>query len=235
MPTPQSVMLAIHCKKSEAVDVKTPLIAFIRATYSDREADDAADDIERVQSLRAEVVNAQSGAQPGVRETLSKCDPSVREGLRAAKVPRVCAACSQPQTPVRPLQYKNDACSCLCAARGCFSPPVGCRLGWLGNMARAGFHAHRYHRYLNAVEARFPVGKEKNQAQARVWKRHSPAGEPACWRSARSVAHTSASCAAARDCRWPPEQQHQQQQRCGLDRGGPLAVFVALQPDSPQL
>ncbi|EFJ43641.1 programmed cell death protein 6 interacting protein X [Volvox carteri f. nagariensis] len=72
MPTAQSVMLAIHCKKAETVDLKSPLFAYIRTTYSDREADDAADDLERVQSLRAEVALAQNGSQPGVRETLTK-------------------------------------------------------------------------------------------------------------------------------------------------------------------
>ncbi len=65
-------MLAIHCKKTETVDIKTPLLTYIRATYSDREADDAADDLEKVQTLRAEVAQAQSGTQPGVRDTLSK-------------------------------------------------------------------------------------------------------------------------------------------------------------------
>lgn len=65
-------MLAIHCKKTETVDIKTPLLTYIRATYSDREADDAADDLEKVQTLRAEVAQGQSGAQPGVRDTLSK-------------------------------------------------------------------------------------------------------------------------------------------------------------------
>ncbi|KXZ42912.1 hypothetical protein GPECTOR_111g245 [Gonium pectorale] len=72
MPTAQSVMLAIHCKKTDTTDVKTPLLTYIRATYSDREADDAADDVEKVQSLRAEVGLAQSGTQPGVRDTLIK-------------------------------------------------------------------------------------------------------------------------------------------------------------------
>ncbi|KAG2490070.1 hypothetical protein HYH03_011535 [Edaphochlamys debaryana] len=99
MPTAQSVMLAIHCKKTETVDLKSPLLAYIRATYSDREADDAADDLERVQSLRAEVAQLQTGTQPSARETLAK-----------------------------------------------------------------------YYRYLCAVETRFPISKEKGQAQVSfVW------------------------------------------------------------------
>ncbi|GFR44801.1 hypothetical protein Agub_g6136, partial [Astrephomene gubernaculifera] len=72
MPTAQSVMLAIHCKKADTVDLKTPLLTYIRATYSDREADDAADDLERIQALRAEVALAQSGSQPSARDTLMK-------------------------------------------------------------------------------------------------------------------------------------------------------------------
>ena len=65
-------MLAIHCKKAESCDLKGPLITYIRNTYSDREADEAADDLEKIQQLRAEVALMQSGAQPGARETLTK-------------------------------------------------------------------------------------------------------------------------------------------------------------------
>lgn len=72
MPTAQSVMLAIHCKKTDSTDLKTPLLAYIRATYSDREADEAADDLEKVQHLRSEMALMQSGAQPGAKETLTK-------------------------------------------------------------------------------------------------------------------------------------------------------------------
>lgn len=71
MPTAQSVMLAIHCKKTDPVDLKSPLISYIRSTYSDREADDAADDLELIQGLRSDVAQAQA-TQPGVRETLNK-------------------------------------------------------------------------------------------------------------------------------------------------------------------
>lgn len=56
-PNAQNMMLAIHGKKTEAVDLKTPLISYVRNTYSDREADDAADDLNMVQQLRAEMAN----------------------------------------------------------------------------------------------------------------------------------------------------------------------------------
>ncbi|MEW5305101.1 MAG: hypothetical protein WDW36_007663 [Sanguina aurantia] len=59
-------MLAIHGKKTEAVDLKTPLISYVRNTYSDREADDAADDLNMVQQLRAEMANMV--AHPSSRE-----------------------------------------------------------------------------------------------------------------------------------------------------------------------
>lgn len=72
MPTAQSVMLAIHCKKTDPADLKAPLLTYIRATYSDREADEAADDLDKVQQLRTEMALMQSGAQPGARETLTK-------------------------------------------------------------------------------------------------------------------------------------------------------------------
>lgn len=72
MPTAHSVMLAIHCKRTETVDVKGPLLAYIRATYSDKEADEAADDLGTIQHLRGEVALVQNGAQPSSRENLCK-------------------------------------------------------------------------------------------------------------------------------------------------------------------
>lgn len=56
-PNAKNMMLAIHGKKADGVDLKSPLISYVRNTYSDREADDAADDLNMVQQLRAEVIN----------------------------------------------------------------------------------------------------------------------------------------------------------------------------------
>ena len=68
-----TLMLATHCKKTEAVDLQAPLLAYIRSTYSDREAEDANDDLIAVQQLRGEVALASSNAtQPGMRDNMTK-------------------------------------------------------------------------------------------------------------------------------------------------------------------
>lgn len=72
MPGAHQVQLAIHCKKTEAVDLKGPLVAHIRATYTDREAEEASDDVMVIQQLRADIALAQNGPQPALRENLSK-------------------------------------------------------------------------------------------------------------------------------------------------------------------
>jgi programmed cell death 6-interacting protein len=72
MPSAQTVMLAIHCKRTENVELKAPILQYIREAYSDRDADDAADDLAAVQTLRNELVLAQSGAQGMLKESLAK-------------------------------------------------------------------------------------------------------------------------------------------------------------------
>ncbi|GBF91561.1 hypothetical protein Rsub_04301 [Raphidocelis subcapitata] len=62
MPTAQHIMLAVHCKKTEQVDLKGPILSYIRSTYSGAEADGAADDLAAVQGLRNEMVTAQGSA-----------------------------------------------------------------------------------------------------------------------------------------------------------------------------
>ena len=68
----QNVMLALVCKRSDAVDLKAPLLAFVRATYSDSTADDAADDLSSINSLRSEVTNTGVGSTPTLREAMAK-------------------------------------------------------------------------------------------------------------------------------------------------------------------
>lgn len=62
MPSAQHVMLAVHCKRTEQVDVKAPILAYIRSTYSDAEANEASDDLAAIQAQRNELVAAQSSA-----------------------------------------------------------------------------------------------------------------------------------------------------------------------------
>ena len=74
MKDASTVMLALVSKKTEAVELKNPLMSYVRATYSDREAEEAADDLSSIQQLRQEMagaVNAGAG-NPTVRETLTK-------------------------------------------------------------------------------------------------------------------------------------------------------------------
>ena len=68
----QSVMLALVCKKTDSVDLKGPLLAFVRATYSDSVADDTAEDLSACNSLRSEVSNSGLGASPALRDNMAK-------------------------------------------------------------------------------------------------------------------------------------------------------------------
>ncbi len=73
MPTAHSVMLAVLCKRTEQVDVRTPLTAYIKTAYSERDANEAADDLATIQALRNDIAAAGSGAQQGLKDTLVKC------------------------------------------------------------------------------------------------------------------------------------------------------------------
>ncbi|GBF94332.1 hypothetical protein Rsub_06954 [Raphidocelis subcapitata] len=71
-PQAQTIMLAVHVKRTEPVDLQGPLLAYVRSTYGDADASDAEDDLAAVQALRAELVAAQGAAQGVKRETLIK-------------------------------------------------------------------------------------------------------------------------------------------------------------------
>lgn len=61
-------MLAVHCKRTEQLDLKTPILSYIRSTYSDGEADEAVDDLAAIQGLRNDLVTAQSSATGAPRK-----------------------------------------------------------------------------------------------------------------------------------------------------------------------
>ncbi|KAK9909798.1 hypothetical protein WJX75_007558 [Coccomyxa subellipsoidea] len=66
-----SMLLAVHCKKTDSVDLKTPIWNYIAATYSEHQANDAADDLATVQQLRSEIVGL-TGSLPQLHETICK-------------------------------------------------------------------------------------------------------------------------------------------------------------------
>lgn len=68
---PKNVMLAVHCKNSEAVELAAPLRSYIQLHYGDHQASDSADDLETVASLRRDVIN-QIGALPQLKEKMAK-------------------------------------------------------------------------------------------------------------------------------------------------------------------
>jgi programmed cell death 6-interacting protein len=74
MPSAQTIMLAVHAKRTEQLDIKSPILNYIRATYDEADANDAADDLEGIQGLRNELVTAQgaAGGQGLRKETLIK-------------------------------------------------------------------------------------------------------------------------------------------------------------------
>ena len=69
---PANMLLAVHCKKGDHLDLKDPMWTYISATYSDQQAQDAADDLATVQQLRNDVVGL-TGSLSDLRDTLARC------------------------------------------------------------------------------------------------------------------------------------------------------------------
>jgi hypothetical protein len=88
--TALSVQLGIHGKKTEPLDLKKNVLAYIRSTYSDREADESADDCEMVNALRTEIAGLSTAGNASAREALIKC-ASRKHACRAAG--RGCPGC----------------------------------------------------------------------------------------------------------------------------------------------
>lgn len=94
MPSAQHVLLAIVIKKTENVNLSDPVLTYIRQTYGDRDAEDAADDLAAVQKMRNDIVVAQSGAQAAQRESLTKWDKLLASAMHSphagpSRAPRV--------------------------------------------------------------------------------------------------------------------------------------------------
>ncbi len=66
-----SMLLAVHCKKTDSIDLRTPIWNYIALTYSESQANDAADDLATVQQLRSDIVGL-TGSLPQLRETICK-------------------------------------------------------------------------------------------------------------------------------------------------------------------
>lgn len=75
MPSATHVMLAIHVKRTDNVELKNPILSYIRETYSDHEAEDAVDDLAAIQTLRNELVTSQAGSQLTAKDSYTKCAP----------------------------------------------------------------------------------------------------------------------------------------------------------------
>eukprot|EP00208_Stichococcus_sp_RCC1054_P002835 CAMPEP_0206140322 /NCGR_PEP_ID=MMETSP1473-20131121/9097_1 /ASSEMBLY_ACC=CAM_ASM_001109 /TAXON_ID=1461547 /ORGANISM="Stichococcus sp, Strain RCC1054" /LENGTH=740 /DNA_ID=CAMNT_0053534441 /DNA_START=308 /DNA_END=2527 /DNA_ORIENTATION=- len=67
----QQIMLALHCKKTDAVDLKSPIWEYITNTYSVEQANDASEDLEVIQGQRGQIVGM-AGALPALREVMVK-------------------------------------------------------------------------------------------------------------------------------------------------------------------
>ncbi len=102
--TALSVQLGIHGKKTEPLDLKKPLLTYIRSTYSDREADDSADDCEMVNALRTEIAGLSTAGNASAREALIKCEGQPR-GRRHAR--RAGGGCTSYLTPCQ--RRRGDA------------------------------------------------------------------------------------------------------------------------------
>ena len=119
-----NIMLAVHCKKAEPLELKGPVQEYIAATYGDSAAQDAAEDLETIQGQRAQIVGM-GGSLPSLRDLMAKC-------ATASETPSpLCSA-----SPGRPTISLGDSIASLqhqqqrlaAAVRG-FMPAAACR-GW---------------------------------------------------------------------------------------------------------
>ena len=67
-------LLSIQCKKSDAVDLRSPIYGYIAHTYSDRQARDAEEDLAGVQEERNEI-SGLTGSLTTLAATLQKSAP----------------------------------------------------------------------------------------------------------------------------------------------------------------
>lgn len=67
-----TVLLAIHVKRTDQVELKNPILQYVRENYGDRDAEDSVDDLASIQQLRNEIVSAQTGSQLGTKDTYIK-------------------------------------------------------------------------------------------------------------------------------------------------------------------
>ena len=66
-----SVMLAVHAKKSDALDLSGPITAYVQDHYSQQQASDARDDLDAVSQMRNTIVTS-AGSLTSLRSTLAK-------------------------------------------------------------------------------------------------------------------------------------------------------------------
>lgn len=67
-----TVLLAIHVKRTDQVELKNPILQYVRENYGDRDAEDCVDDLASIQQLRNEIVSAQTGSQLSTKDTYIK-------------------------------------------------------------------------------------------------------------------------------------------------------------------
>ncbi len=68
-----NIMLAVHCKKAEPLELRAPVQEYIAATYGDSAAQDAAEDLETIEGQRAQIVGM-GGSLPSLRDLMAKCE-----------------------------------------------------------------------------------------------------------------------------------------------------------------
>lgn len=66
-----NIMLAVHCKKTDALDIKTPIADYVAMTYGDSQAADAGDDLDGIQSQRDQIVGM-GGTLTSLRDLMAK-------------------------------------------------------------------------------------------------------------------------------------------------------------------
>uniref|UniRef100_A0A061S6K1 Programmed cell death 6-interacting protein n=1 Tax=Tetraselmis sp. GSL018 TaxID=582737 RepID=A0A061S6K1_9CHLO len=69
--TPHTVMLAVHCKRGDNIDMKGPVRSYVQKNYGNHDASECSDDLEAMHSWRSSIIG-QNGSPESLRDILCK-------------------------------------------------------------------------------------------------------------------------------------------------------------------
>ena len=155
-----NIMLAVHCKKAEPLELRGPVQEYIAATYGDSAAQDAAEDLETIEGQRAQIVGM-GGSLPSLRDLMAKCAACGRPPPTPRILPSVPRFDSNERHPlVRPapcFEHLVEPRSAPCDQGRTLS--AAHLSAWTTGRNLLIIAKCRYYRALATMETRFPISK----------------------------------------------------------------------------